>query len=87
MNVFWLLTTAIGSNGKHYGITFEHDAASIDDLSAKLVADEIIVGNQLLVTDDGRGGKLVKGRKPIAFTKLGIAAIMTYDYKCWEPET
>lgn len=87
MSVFWVLTPAIGPNGKNFGIVFEHEAASIAELSSMLAHDQIVAGNQLATTDDGRGGKLVKSRKPVAFTAMGIAAIMQYEYRCWEPET
>jgi hypothetical protein len=85
MNVFYINTPVLSASGRSIGFPLECDAESVADLSEKIAVEGIVSGNQLYTTDDGRGGKLVKSRKPIALTVRGIASILPYEYEVWEP--
>ncbi len=87
MGVFWINTPVLNSQGRAIGVTFEAPPCdSVEALTLLLQEKGIVCGNQLRTVDDGRGGKLVQSRRPMAITIKGIASILPYDFRVWEPE-
>lgn len=87
MGVFWLLTPAINAKGQNIGFPWEVPGCdSIDDLTIQLQDKGIVAGRRLDTVDDGRGGKMVRRRFPMALTVRGIASISPPLFRIWEPD-
>lgn len=84
MGVFWVVTRVPTRAGGLFSFPMEHPAQTIDELARALRDAPPIVGEKLSLVDDGRGGKLITRRDPIAVGQ--VETISPYHLKVWEPD-
>ena len=87
-HVYWLqLQVGQGERAKSFTLAFECAHASVEAIAAAtLQSDGIVTGHKLDLTDDGRGGRLIRGRFSFAFGVAGLVSVQDYFKPVWEPE-
>ncbi len=86
MAVFFVVLTTTTLRGTPTSFQFEAPYETVQDLSDAAQTSYLISGARLSWTDDGRGGRLVRSREPLAIGVPAISTITPCRFRYWEPE-
>ena len=86
MAVFTITTNTSSAPGKPFYFPFECDVASVDEFCERLSRGELIPGDRLICTDDGRGGLLIKSRERFGIGAGQAGIGQDCKKRVWEPQ-
>jgi hypothetical protein len=85
-HVYWIMFTTGREDQPVFGVPFECRFATVRAVSEELARAGVVEGAKLHLTDDGRGGRLIRFREDFAFGAAGLHTIQNFRSPVWEPE-
>lgn len=86
MAVFFVTTGVSPNPGRPFCFHFDCACETIEDASNRLSKGEMLYGDKLSVTHDGRGGLLIRGREAMALGVAQVGILQNSSKRVWEPQ-